>query len=235
MLSFCNIFIPILEVSFGIIHHVVDGLGVAVYRLFCIKNNALVKGQIQEHRLFNCIWYGGFTITTFLTILFTYGSTNDSIAINLCTGDSEFVAQMWLDYQRSHGVELNTTIAYKIITLVVLIGMTLMELTCYLIFFHHCYRNDNGNVQLFLPRDVTRKRNQRNAITFVGHVYSFIVGFSFLTGSLLLQLQPNIEIKQFGTVAKITEFAVISAVEVLTSAPVRKSFLETFTSLDVGL
>ena len=147
--------------------------------------------------------------------------------INLCTGNSEIVTGMLLDYWHSQGLELETTKTYKIMVTSILISMILMEFICYLIFFHHCYTNDNGNIKLLLPKEVTRQRNQRNAMTFVGQLYVFIVGFSFMIGTLVLHLKSNMEIKEYGAVAKIMEFGILSAVEVFTSAPLRQSIFGT--------
>ena len=116
-------------------------------------------------------------ISTLLTLMYGYGDSSDLVMDNLCTGNSEFVAQMWLDLSAIKGVQLDTSKVYKTIVACVLIGMTLSEVTCYIVFFYHCYKNDNGNIKNFLPKDVTRQRNQRNAITFLGQIQSYSSGF----------------------------------------------------------
>ena len=202
---------------------VVDGLGVAIYRLFCIKSSALVKGQLNETQLYRTIIFGGPTTSALLTFMFCYGNTTDSVMINLCTGHSEFVTSVLLNYWQSQGLETETTKIYKIIVLFILVGMILMEFVCYLMFFYDIYRNDNGNIKQLLPKEVTRQRNRKNAITFVGQIYFFIVEIVFMVGTTILHLKSYQELKEFGTVAKVMEFGVLSAVEVLTSAPLRQS------------
>ena len=213
----------LFSVTFGIVHRVVDGFGISIYRLFCIKSSLLVKGQIQERKLLQTINFGGPVISSLLTLMYGYGDSSDLVMDNLCTGNSEFVAQMWLDLSASKGVQLETSKIYKTIVACVLIGMTLSEVTCYIVFFYHCYKNDNGNIKNFLPKDVTRQRNQRNAITFLGQVYGFWIEFAFMLGTLILTFKSNAAIKEIGSMAKIMEFGVISAVEVLSSDPVRQS------------
>ena len=208
---------------FGLIHLVVEGLGIALYRLFCIESSALVKGQLKEKNLYRSIMFGCPIISAILTTMFCYGNTSDCVVINLCTRKSEFVSGVFLDYSQSQGWETETTKAYKITVASILVGMTLMEFTCYLVFFHHIYKNDNGVIKKLLPKEVTRQRNQRNAITFVGQVYVFIVEFGFMIGTLTLHLKSNMELKEFGAIAKIMEFGLLSAIEVLTSASVRQS------------
>ena len=210
-------------VTFGLIHRVVDDFGISIYRLFCIKSSLLVKGQIQERKLFQTINFGGPVISTLLTLMYAHGYSSDLVMDNLCTGNSEFVAQMWLDLLASKGVKIDTSKSYKTIVACVLIGMTLAEINCYITFFHHCYKNDNGNVKKFLPKDVTRQRNQRNAITFLGQVYGFLIEFVFMLGTLVLTFKSNAAFKEIGSMAKIMQFGMVSAVEVLSSDPIRKS------------
>jgi hypothetical protein len=146
--------------------------------------------------------------------------------MNLCTVRSEVVSQIRLDYLQSQGIEFATTRMYQITVTAITSGMTLLELGCYITIFYHCYKNDNGRIKSFLPKDVTRKRNTRNAITFMGQIYAFMVEFTFMAGTLVVLLVFNMEVKYFGSVAKIMEFGLVSAVEVLTSPSIRKFNLE---------
>ena len=90
-------------------------------------------------------------------------------------------------------------------------------------FFHHCYKNDNGPIKKLLLKDETRKRNQRNAITLVGQIYGFVIEFSFMVGSLVLTLESNMVVKEIGSVAAMPGYGILSAMIVLTSEPIRKS------------
>ena len=206
-------------------HLVVNGSGMAVYRLFCIKNNSLIQGKIKERRLFEVLHVGGLIFTFLLTFMFIYEDSSDRIALNQCSGKSEYVAQIWLDFRIIQGAELALTRTYTVISLSTVIGMTLVEFGCYISFFHLMYTQDNGRITLLLPKDVTRHRNRRNAISFVGHIYSFVVEFGFFAGTLAVHLISNMEVKYFGSVAIFMEFGLLSAVEVLTSEPMRKSIV----------
>ena len=214
---------------FGLMHLIVSGLAMAIYRLFCIKSNALVRGQIKERRLFQILHIGGFILTFLLSLMFVYENTSDRIGLNLCTANSEAVAQMRLDYFQSQGLDFPSRKTYQVTSIAINVGMTLIEFGCYISFFHHCYKQDNGRITLFLPKDVTRQRNRRNAISFMGHMYAFMIEFAFMTGTLILLLVTNMEVKYFGSIAKIMEFGLLSAVEVLSSAAMRKSILGDVT------
>ena len=206
-------------------HLVVSGVAMAIYRLFCIKSNALIKGKGKERRLFHTLHIGGLVITIFLSAMFLYENTSDRVVLNLCTVNSETVAQMRLDYRQSQGIDFPETQTYQLISIAICVGMSLLEFGCYITVIHHCYKHDNGRIKLFLPKEVTRQRNTRNAITFIGHMYGFMVEFAFVTGALIVLLASNLEAKYFGSVAKLMEFGLLSAIEDLTSASIRKSIL----------
>ena len=210
-------------VSFGLVHRVVDGLGISIYRLFCIKNSLIVKGLVQERKLFLAINYGGPLISTALTVIFNHGGSSEYVVENLCTGKSKFINEIVLEYLASEGLEMETTMTYKTFVASVLVGMTLLELTCYLMIFHNCYKNDNGPIKNLLMKDETRKRNQRNAITLIGQIYGFVIEFSFMVGSLVLTFESNMVAKEIGGVAAMPGYGILSAVIVLTSEPIRKS------------
>ena len=208
--------------NFGITHRVVDGLGISIYRLFCIKSSLLVNGKVQERKLFQSINYGGPFISIILTLIFNHGGSNDSVTESLCTGKS---VQMGLDFLARHGIEMEEVKAHKTFVAAILVGMTSMELSCYLIFFHHCYKNDNGPIKHLLPKAETKRRNQRNAITFLGQMYGFIIEFSFMLGTLLSTLEPNIAAKEIAGLVAMLGYGIMSAIIVLTSDPIRKHLL----------
>ena len=216
-------------VSFGLAHRVVDGLGISIYRLFCIKNSLIVKGLVQERKLFLAINYGGPLISTALTLIFNNGGSSEYVVENLCTGKSRFINEIVLEYLASEGLEIETTMTCKTFVASVLVGMTLLELTCYLMIFHHCYKNDNGPIKNLLMKDETRKRNQRNAITLVGQIYGFVIEFSFMVGALVLTFESNMVVKEIGGVAAMPGYVIRSAVLVLTSEPIRKSILRNIS------
>ena len=93
-------------VSFGLVHRVVDGLGISIYRLFCIKNSLIVKGLVQERKLFLIINYGGPLISTALTLIFNHGGSSEYVVEHLCTGKSKFSNEMVFDYLVSEGLEI---------------------------------------------------------------------------------------------------------------------------------
>ena len=161
-------------------------------------------------------------MSTLLTLVYAHGKSSDLVMDNLCTGNSEFVAQMWLDLSSSKGFEIETPRIYKTSVACILMSMILAEFGCYFMFFHHCYKNDNGSIKNLLPQGVTRQRNQRNAISFLGQTYGFMMEFGFMMGTLILTLKSNAQVKEIGSMAKIMEFGILSAVEILSSEPIRQ-------------
>ena len=209
--------------TFGLTHMVVSGAGMAIYRLFCIKNDVLVKGTLGEQCLFHMVYWGILVIALILTVMFNYERTADRVGMNFCTGNSEFVEQMWIDYDLSRGKQFASTKFYQISAISIILGIILTEIACYAMFFHHIFTNDNGSIKQFLPKDVTRQRNKRNAISFIGHVYAFLIEFAFFVGTLIVLIISSPEVKYFGSVSKIMEFGVLSIIEVCTSEAMRNS------------
>ena len=214
---------------FAVVYLSVNGLGIAIYRILYIKQDHLVKYRIGEYRLFIILQGGSFVIAILLSAMFMYETVSNRITMNLCTGKSEFAQQVLLDYFRSQGAEFDSTKTFQITSAAICIGMGLMEIGCYVVFFHHCYKNDNGNIRLYLPPEVTRHRNTGNAITFIGQLYSFIAEFTFMTGTVIVIVVSDNEIRGIGSAIKLMEFGILSAVEVLTSAALRKSIRGNIT------
>jgi hypothetical protein len=109
----------------------------------------------------------------------------------------------------------------------------LIELACYLVFFHHVFTHDNGNIKKFLSKECIRQRNRTNAITFMGQFWGFGTEFAYMvifTTTIVLG-GTNTQLKAFSTVLKFTEFGLLSMVDVLASKPLRHDFIESVESM----
>ena len=111
---------------------------------------------------------------------------------------------------------------------------TLIELTCYLVIFHHLYRHDNGNIKKFLTKESIRHRNRRNAITFLGQFWGFTTEFSamvILTATIALGGTDT----QFKAVTNVLKMAtldgILPMVEVLVSEQLRNDFIESMFTI----
>ena len=110
--------------------------------------------------------------------------------------------------------------------MLVLMSMNVAEIIMYIIFFHHVYRNDNGEgLQRLLEPGIIKTRNRVNAISFLGQFYAFVseIGLWIAIGILSLLGKTNFH-HELGVVIPIWEalsFALLSVVEVLSSQALR--------------
>ena len=95
----------------------------------------------------------------------------------------------------------------------------MIELVCYLIFFAHLYSHDRAMItRNILPKHEVNKRFQKNATTFFGQFYGFIIESIVLFGLLYtLEDGSEITVRLLLVLGFNIEFGLISVVEVLTS------------------
>ena len=109
----------------------------------------------------------------------------------------------------------------------------LIELTCYLVFFHHIFTHDNGNIKKLLTKECIRQRNRRNAITFLGQFWGFGIEFAFMiifTTTIVLG-GTYTQFKAVAIALNILQFGALSMVEVLASEPLRNDFIENIFAI----
>ena len=94
---------------------------------------------------------------------------------------------------------------------------TVGELICYLVYFHHVFREINGSITRLLNPRVTRARNRKNIISFLGQFYGFLTEFAFWVTALIVRQQASPTTQLFVVGLKFMDFGVLSMVEVLVS------------------
>ena len=124
----------------------------------------------------------------------------------------------------------------QIISISIVTSFPLIELGCYVLIFHHLFTHDNGNIQKkLLSKECIRKRNRRNATTFLGQVYGFWTEFAFvniITATIVMG-ESYPKLKALSVVVKLIEFGMLSMVEVITRESLRNNFIENiFTSIE---
>ena len=133
-------------------------------------------------------------------------------------------------YDTSLGNEKITTTYLGKLTTLTCIAFQLIELALYLWFFYHRYKNDNGSITKFMKQEDVRQRNAKNAGTFLGQFYGFIVEYSFLLSILSIHIfYADVEhqhIRGLIVMAKFIDFVLLSTMEVY-SSPVLKGFMNS--------
>ena len=99
--------------------------------------------------------------------------------------------------------------------------MMTAEITIYVLFFHHVYRNDNGEgLRRLLEPSVIRRRNRTNAITFFAQFCSFV--FEFSIGIVIISAVMGGAPFSAVYILKVISFTSMSIIEVVASNSLRQ-------------
>ena len=126
------------------------------------------------------------------------------------------------------GPQAHVSSDYLIVALTITVCCTIGEIICYVLFAHHTYNNDNGNVKNLLDPEITKQRNRKNLTTFLAQFYSFATEVTFLIVIVIIVLIDSTDttIKALVVVIKIMEFGVLSLVEIVFSDELRATMVE---------
>ena len=144
---------------------------------------------------------------------------------NFCTGTSEAVRQSVFDYSLARGItDDGSDLISKVSLSIPALGV-LAEFACYLIFFYHMYSNNQGMVtKKILPVVEVRKRHRKNAITFLGQFYCFLVECAITIGFFYtMQESSEPRDRAYLLVGLLVEFGILSVVEVITSNALKQN------------
>ena len=208
--------------GFDMLYSFFGGLGIAIYRILLIKRNQWVKYGFGEENLLLLVLLSGvglamgFVSTAMIADDFNVANTKCIIV------PGTKLLEILGNYQKSmeyfplylHVNELRRYIALT------LIFVTLVELTIYIYFFRHIYKNDNSESLLkALGPKIIKARNKTNALTFFSHFCSFIFQIAFML--LMLIASFNTPDKSYAYILasflKKMSFAIMAIVEVVTS------------------
>ena len=216
----CNI--PWYGGSYGLAYRIVGGFVIACFRLLLIHDSDLVKVKIGINRCLCLMLITSITVPAILVQGFALGNgpaSRRQAMWNQCIGKSEEFRNILHEYSVLQGTTTIETENIPKIVLMILILCVMAEFTCYLAFSCHLYCHDRHMLKRkILKEDVIRRRNQKNAITFLGQFWSFTAEFVVLTLSIIsMAKQSNIIYRVFAIILFWVEFGLISVVEVVTS------------------
>ena len=221
--------------TFGASYRTFGSLGVAILRLIYIKFPYLVRETKNRMKyaffvLLNCL-----LVCTLIVIGFGLGNGKASrkqVQWNFCVGRSETFREIMHDYSLRRGLTSPQSefIPHFIVWIAFLAILT--EFLCYMVFFHHLYSHDKEMVRKkILPDAEIRRRHHRNAITFFGQFYGFLVELARVC-LLIYSMDPNSDItyRFVVTLSIWIEFGVLSIVEVMTSQGLRSKLPHNYLS-----
>ena len=215
---------------FGVIHLTVGSFGIAIYRSLYIRRKYWVKYIIGERVLLFLILFLTTAMSGFLSFLYLVENNGHRTGYNMCTGLSAAQTEILIEYDNSRDVDMVTTSHLAKCAATICIAIQLIEFCAYLSFFYLRYKNDNGNIAKIMKQEDVRKRNLKNAGTFLGQFYGFMVEYTFAVSILTIHIFYEHEnyqhVRALLCMAKFIDFGLLSAVEVYTS-PALKGFMKS--------
>jgi hypothetical protein len=102
--------------------------------------------------------------------------------------------------------------------------MTLIELSCYLLYFQYIFYHGNSVAALIVSQSTLKHRNKINAISMLGQVINWLteIWYILLVGVLSTVFEFSL-LREAAAVVKCTDFLLIPLTLILTS-PTTKNF-----------
>jgi len=235
--------------TFDLYYSYIGSLGLSLFRILYIKCNVWIKYRFGEKRFLYIILFGGLSLAAIFVTNYSIHDYSKIQGANCMAADRMLILGHFLEeYAQSQGnvTHFSDWLTRARIIVLILMAMTLVEITLYFVYFHHIYRNDNKEtLKLALGPTVIRRRNRKNAITFFGQFCSFVFEFS-ITVFLIIAFafmgldssdsaqvtvsSPIVFIRALFFSLRAASFTAISIVEVLTSSNLRSRIKIPFRS-----
>jgi hypothetical protein len=222
----CNV--PWYGGTFGGVYRSIGGLGIAIYRVMLIKFNHKFTNKADQKNLLVVIIALTFLLSIGMTIGWGMGNgevSRKQVTWNFCTGRSAMYREVIHNYSMIVGSENSESDFAPKLTVAISIISILIEFGCYLVIFGHLYFHDKYMLKRkILSVDQVQKRNQTNAVTFLGQFYGFVVEcvFCFSLLYLVMKEKSNITYRVVIVIYVWVEFGIVSIVEVMSSQNLRK-------------
>ena len=223
--------LQMVYIRYAYYYSFIGSLGISIYRILLIKHNYFLKNIIGKKVMANLILYGGVLLAIFFTLVqrsHDYNKLFDDTCMFVAKLDIMHILD---NYEQSRGdlsiMEYYTNVVYGN----GLVGalMTISEITIYIIFFHHMYKNNNSDgLRRLLEPKVINARNRKNVITFFSQFCSFVlefIGLLLLVASYTVGNRKN-KLPLVAIAFQVISFAMMSAVEVFTSDVLRKNMFK---------
>ena len=156
---------------------------ISIYRILLITDFRWPKHRIGNETLFKIILFVGLAVALFSVLLESYNDYEYLIRDNCQLIPRKSIMILLDEYEQSLGkpsiylywTSMKLAISYS------KVGMVVLEIIIYAMFFIHMYKHDNNELlRRLLTPNVTRNRNRTNAITFFGQFCSFVIEFSWI-------------------------------------------------------
>ena len=222
--AWCNV--PWYAGVFGSAYRTMGSLGIAIFRLLYIKCSDWVTYKFGKKNMVALILTMSITISVGCTFAFGTGNgpaSRKQVTWNWCIGKNEEIREAVHDYGLLTGQVSPRSDLMATMSLLAMITGLFVELLTYVVFFGHLYSHDTRmlNRKVLSIGEVT-KRRQKNAITFLGQFYGFVVEFCTYLGFLYtFKKSSNITFRVAIAIGYWVEFGIASIIEVMTSQNLR--------------
>ena len=110
--------------------------------------------------------------------------------------------------------------------------VTAIELSCYIIFFHHIRHHNNTVATAVVSQSVLKQRNRTNAISMLGLFITFFLEVCFIIFvGIITTLFDQEWIREYPSALKDIDFALVPWIQILTSSPI-KQFRQKISTRD---
>ena len=228
--------------EFDLVYSCIGSLGISIFRILYIKHDEWLKYDFGENKYMYITLFVGLILATILVTSFHINPYSQMQRENCMTPPQMRRVIGWLEeYKESQGQDSTAPLWNFMATVVflILIVMTLAEITTYCVYFHYIYRHDNSErLKRLLEPAVIRNRNKRNAITFFGQFCSFVFDITINICIVIMTVAfgDNYMLEYYWRlfavifVMKPASFTAMSMVEVLTSTNLRSRMKLPFKS-----
>ena len=133
--------------QFDLCYSCIGSLGISIFRILYIKQDEWLKYDFGEKKFMCITLLFGLSLTAIFVTCFNVHDYSQIQRENCLTQPQIRMLGVWLEeYKESQGGD-STTLFWIVIVQVIfliLIAMTLAEITTYCVYFHHIYQHDNN-------------------------------------------------------------------------------------------
>ena len=218
--TWCNILF--YGANFGAAYRIIGGFWIAVFRLTYLFNGAWLKETFGIKRMLGVIIGITLGLCGIMTVGFGMGNgpaSRKAATMNFCLGKSELFREILHEYSLLRGTVVTELETIPKVVMLIALAFVLGELLCYMVFFGYILHHDQGIVKkILLEKEVIQRRHRKNAITFLGQFWTFVVELLMCIGIIFsMQKKTHIGLRLVVILGFWVEFGVVSVIEVMVS------------------
>ena len=223
--AWCNV--PWYGGNYGAAYRNVGGLGISIFRLLYMFHGDWMKDKFGIKKMLFIIAAASLLLSGLMAVGFGIGNgpgSRKQATWNFCIGKSETFREILHEYSLIRGTVIPQSELIPKLMLMISLTCVVAELGCYLTFFGYLYVHNRAMMKKkVMEPGVLERRQQKNAITFLGQFWTFVVEFlMYLVAMFSMSKQTPITYRLVIIIGFWVEFGFVSIVEVMTSQNLRR-------------